>query len=163
VKSRYLYLIAISVIVIDQLTKSVAVDYLPFEYAKPIVGNFIYLTTIHNRGCAFGVLQSWVGPLILVTLAVIVYILALSRRKAPISTLVGIALGLQLGGAIGNLIDRVRLRYVIDFIGVGMWPVFNIADVAITVGILLLAYHLLFCEGRAKENRTSGTTETTKE
>lgn len=162
-KSRNLYSIAIAVIILDQVTKHLAVRHLPFEYAVPLVGNWVYLTTLHNRGAAFGVLQSSIGLLVLVTLAVIGYILVLSRRKTSISTLTGIALGLQLGGAVGNLIDRVRLRYVIDFIGVGIWPVFNIADAAITVGILLLMYHLLFCEGRATGNPASVSSDTTKE
>jgi signal peptidase II len=96
-----------------------------------------------NRGAAFGVLQNQNALFIVVSGIVIAVIIGSYKYSPTRSAWLNLALGLQLGGAIGNLIDRLRLGYVVDFLDVGVWPVFNVADSAIVIGVGILALHLL--------------------
>lgn len=139
-------LVAVLVLAIDQYTKALVVSNLTlYESWAPIpalVGRFdIHFVT--NTGAAFGLFQN--GSLIfaIVATAVSIVILVYSRFLPAGQWLVRLSLGLQLGGAVGNLIDRVRLGYVVDFIDVHFWPVFNIADSAVVCGVALLAFLLL--------------------
>lgn len=147
-KARYLYLIALAVVVLDQASKFAVISRLPFGSSVPVLDGIVYLTTVRNPGGAFGLFQSWALMLTVVTIAVCVAIVILVRRKVALPAIVGAALALQLGGAVGNLIDRARFHYVIDFVDLRVWPVFNVADSAITIGIVLLAYYLIFLERR---------------
>ncbi len=138
-------LVAAFVLVADQITKSLSVRFLVDqpEQSVPILGDFARLTYVSNRGAAFGILQDRTIFFVIVGLVVIGVILA-SYRYFPVTSVpLRLALGLQLGGAIGNLVDRVRFGYVVDFIDVAIWPVFNLADSAIVVGVGILAFHLL--------------------
>lgn len=149
-KARYLYLTALAIILIDQASKFAVMNRLPFGSSVPALDGIVYLTVVSNRGGAFGLFQSWAGMLTMITIAVCAAIIVLVRRKVALPPFAGIALALQLGGAVGNLIDRVRFHYVVDFIDLRVWPVFNVADSAITIGIVLIAYYLIFLErGRA--------------
>ena len=150
-RSRYFYLIALVVVIADQISKWAVAQHLPFGTSVPVLGGFAYLTPLRNPGGAFGLFQSSTGLLILVSAAVVVAIIILARRKKALPSMIGIALAFQLGGAVGNLADRIRFHYVYDFIDLRFWPVFNFADIAITVGILLLGYQLIFCEGRGSD------------
>ena len=130
----------------DQASKVWAVRTLPLYEPRELVHGFLGLVHVRNTGVAFSLLSNldhrWVHPfLILATVlamgAVLAYIAYLpSRGTAPVG------LGLILGGAIGNLIDRARLGYVVDFLDLYWrnhhWPTFNVADVGITVGVVLL-------------------------
>ena len=142
-KAKFLYIIALFVIALDQITKRLAETRLGLGVTERVFGRLLFLTDIHNRGGAFGIMQSGTGVLIFISLAVVFVILLSSRRNCYQSTLLTLALALQLGGATGNLIDRVRYGYVVDFIDLGWWPVFNVADAAITVGIFVLGYQLV--------------------
>ncbi len=109
---------------------------------------FFRLTHVQNTGAAFGLFHGQTLPLIVVASVgvVVLFLYAfLLRRRFPLldNWLVNSALGLVLGGTIGNLIDRLRFGYVTDFIDIGFWPAFNIADSAVTVGIIIFAYSLI--------------------
>ena len=109
---------------------------------------FFRITHVHNTGAAFGLFQGHSFTLTIVASAGIAVILLCALflyRRFPIldSMPSRLALGLILGGTIGNLIDRLRFGYVTDFIDIGIWPTFNIADSAITVGAILFAYSSL--------------------
>jgi signal peptidase II len=129
-------LVAIAVIVADQATKAIVRDDIgPFEQIRVLPG--IKLVHTENTGVAFSVLSGG-GPLV-----VIVAILALGALLAFFFThlgrrLVWLPTGLLLGGAAGNLIDRVRAGGVTDFIKLPHWPAFNVADIGVTVGVILL-------------------------
>ncbi len=136
---------AAAVVVLDQITKRLAEYYLlqrP-DHSISIAGELLRLTYVSNRGAAFGILQNQSILFVIVGIAVIGAILVSYRYFPKMSLLLNIALGLQLGGAIGNLMDRVRLGYVVDFVDVAIWPVFNVADSAIVLGVGVLAFHLL--------------------
>lgn len=136
----------------DQATKVWAVRNLPLFELREIVPGFFGLVHVKNTGVAFSLLSNldpgWVHPfLILATVlamgAVLAYIAYLPCRGAA-----PVGLGLILGGAIGNLIDRARLGYVVDFLDLYWrnhhWPTFNVADVGITVGVALLLFDMVF-------------------
>jgi signal peptidase II len=135
------------VVVADQITKRLAEGRLRDQRSFPIVDDILRLTYVENRGAAFGVLQDQTTFFVLVGILVIGVIAASYRYLPRSGFLLHLALGLQLGGAIGNLIDRVRQGYVVDFVDFGYranwWPVFNVADSAIVVGVALLALNAL--------------------
>jgi signal peptidase II len=136
-------LVAAAVVILDQATKAAVLAWLPEGGwpAEPIGGLFS-LVLVHNTGVAFGLLQGYSNVLLVLAL-VIVAVLAVSHHRFSGHYLViRIAVGLQIGGAIGNIIDRVRHGHVIDFFKVGIWPVFNVADSAVVIGVLLLAFEL---------------------
>ena len=140
---------ALVILVSDIVTKAIVYRTLPLG-GPPIEvwGDWLRWTYIHNAGAAFGLFQGNRYFFIAVSLvsALVILYLAASRRYRDRWT--PIALGMILGGAIGNLIDRIWLGVVIDFIDVGVgssrWPFFNIADSGISVGVTLLAIRLLF-------------------
>ena len=142
-----LFGLAAIVIVLDQLTKNWVLNNLrfqdpwnPIEWMAPIVT----LTRVHNTGAAFGMFPAAKTFFTIIPVVVIIAILLYYRRFPEGMWLVRIPLGLQLGGAIGNFIDRLRLGYVVDFVDFHFWPVFNVADSSLVVGSLLLAYIILF-------------------
>ena len=138
-----LFLITLSVIGLDQLSKHLIRANMEMGQSIPrecIVG-FHYTT---NTGGAFGL---FANQTFLLTMAAVIGIavLVLYLRYLPLrSTLLKVGLGLDLGGAIGNLIDRLCFGRVTDFIDIGAWPVFNVADSGIVVGTFLIAFYLLF-------------------
>ena len=115
-----------------------------YEINKPVnvVGDWFRIDFIHNRGGLFGILQGSAVIFAIVTIVVVLILVALEIGSGWRSWLVTITLGLLLGGAIGNFIDRIQLGYVVDFadIGIGSWRfyIFNLADAAVTVSILLM-------------------------
>jgi signal peptidase II len=126
------------VVILDQTTKAlIEVNLFPGED----VGVFgpVGLTLSHNSGVAFGLASGGGTRLVLVTalaLGVVGYLFS----RDPTRPGMWVAAGLLAGGAIGNLADRIRVDAVTDYIAIGSWPAFNLADVAVTVGVLLLAY-----------------------
>ena len=137
---------ALSVIALDRWTKQLAIDALLESGVRsiPLIGDIVKLTYVENRGAAFGVLQDQTAFFILVGVIVISVIIASYRYIPEPSWILNVCLGLQMGGAVGNLIDRIQVGYVVDFIDLTYWPVFNIADSAICVGVAGLAYSVLF-------------------
>ncbi len=139
--------VAAAVVIADQITKRLAEDRLRDQRSIPVVDDILRLTYVENRGAAFGVLQDQTTFFVLVGVLVIGVIAASYRYLPRSGFLLHLALGLQLGGAIGNLIDRMRQGYVVDFVDFGYranwWPVFNVADSAIVIGVALLALNAL--------------------
>jgi len=138
--------VAIVVLILDQVTKHLVVTRLGlYESWSPLsaLAGKVDIHYVTNTGAAFGLFQD--GNLFLIAVAVVVsaVILFYYRYVPDGKWLVRLSLGLQLAGAAGNLIDRIRLGYVIDFIDVHVWPVFNVADSSIVCGVILLALLLL--------------------
>jgi signal peptidase II len=149
---------AVAVIALDRWTKQLAIEHLLQSGARsvPLIGEYIRLTYVENRGAAFGVLQDQTAFFILVGLVVISVIVASYRYIPEPSWLLNVCLGLQMGGAVGNLIDRIQVGYVVDFVDLTFWPVFNVADSAICIGVAGLAYTVLFPPRRAIVERPAG-------
>ncbi len=138
-----LFLIAFSVVAVDQFSKYLVRTHMEWGESVPDEGP-LRITYTTNTGGAFGLFANQTFLLALAAVIAIAVLVLYLRYLPPGSRLLKIGLGLELGGAIGNLIDRVRLGEVTDFIDVGAWPVFNVADSAIVVGTFLIAYYLLF-------------------
>lgn len=131
-------LIAAFVVLIDQMAKDAVTATLGDGRVVSLPGGLVRLDYTRNTGAAFGIFPS--GGALFAGIAIIVgaTILAYAWKFSDASPLVGVALGLVLGGAVGNLVDRVHLGYVVDFIDLRWWPVFNLADSAIVLGVGLL-------------------------
>lgn len=148
-KALPLWLITPSVIGIDQLSKYLVRANMELGQSIPSEG-LVRLTYTTNTGGAFGLFANQTFLLALVAVIAITVLVLYLRYLPRGSTLLKVGLGLDLGGAIGNLVDRLRFGGVTDFMDVGAWPVFNLADSAIVVGTFLIAYYLLFAaRGRA--------------
>lgn len=144
---------ALAVIFLDQISKIVLVRIIPVYDNVPVIRGFFNLVHVRNRGIAFGMMNRPGGGfvfyfLIAATVGAIGLLIFWFRKLKDEDHGTVLGLSLILGGAIGNLIDRIRLGEVIDFLDFYMgsyhWPAFNVADSAITVGVLWLAIHMLF-------------------
>jgi signal peptidase II len=148
-----LALIAGIIVVLDQATKLLVVRYLPMFDAIPIIPGFFSITHIHNPGGAFGVFAGAGAGIrnfffLGVSFSALFLVSYFYRTTPPTHPFLSGAFALIFSGAVGNLIDRLRLREVIDFLDFYIngwhWPAFNVADSAITIGISICVYHLLF-------------------
>jgi signal peptidase II len=156
---KYLILSIISaiVLILDQATKIFIDRTMDLHSSITVVENFFNITYIRNKGAAFGFLAETSFRLpffILISIIAVVVIIGILRKLRPEQKLTAVSLSLIFAGALGNLIDRIRLGEVIDFIYVHWyehyWPAFNVADSAICVGVFLLALDMLLEERRRK-------------
>ena len=165
---RLFWIVGGPVIALDILTKLLAVRYLP-PHPLRILGDWLTLQLVFNPGAAFGIHVGTYSRWVFLVLAIVALIVlgSMVRHTRPGDYVRLIALGLVCGGAVGNLIDRIRSSSgVVDFIDVGIgvhrWPTFNVADSAVTVGAFVLAF-VLWMEGReeggAGRVEASGSTE----
>lgn len=139
-------LIALAIVIADQASKWLVTQHMSLGQSIPVVGGIFRLTYIHNPGAVFGLRLGGGGLHLAVAVVAMVLVGAMLWRLAPGERLARIALALVLGGAVGNVIDRLRLGVVIDFLDFGVgdvrWWIFNVADACVTTGagLLLLAY-----------------------
>jgi signal peptidase II len=146
-RNAVFFLAALLVVAADQLSKLWIRSNLAVGESLPETG-FFQLTHVQNTGSAFGLLKDQALPLTIVAfigIAVLLFFVLFMHRRFPfLATMPAkLALGLSLGGTVGNLIDRLNHGYVTDFIDVGRWPAFNIADSSVVVGAIFLAYLLI--------------------
>jgi signal peptidase II len=134
---------AFLVFVLDRLTKVIAVKSLVYGKPAAVIPNVFNLTLIFNTGSAFGMLKGMNFLFIIVSVTAISFILVYAARNKIRDKSVLIALGMVVGGAAGNLFDRIRMGSVIDFLDFRVWPVFNLADSFITLGVAILAWKIL--------------------
>mgnify|MGYP001561201341 CR=1 FL=1 len=132
-------IIVFIVLFLDQLTKFLVTKNLELNNSIPVIQGVFNLTLVHNRGAAFGIFKNQFYLFILSSVAAVILIYSILRKNKRNNSYT-FSLSLILGGAIGNLIDRVSLGYVVDFLDFRVWPVFNIADSAITIGAVSLGW-----------------------
>jgi signal peptidase II len=153
VKYLKLTFVAGLVIIIDQITKAVILSSMPLYSSMDVVPGFFSLTHIHNPGVAFGFMSnqssSFINIIFLFVISLAICLIFYFYINTPKRySLLSTGFALIFGGAIGNMIDRIRFGKVVDFldfyIGNFHWPAFNVADSAITVGIIIFLFHLLF-------------------
>ena len=142
----WLFVLPLAVVILDQFSKYIVVENMALGESIPIIEEVFHLTYILNPGAAFGMFAH--NRLFFIAIAVIVIgIIIWARREILASPWeVKAGCGLFLGGAIGNLIDRARQGLVIDFLDFRIWPVFNIADIGICIGVGLIIWNLLKTE-----------------
>lgn len=148
--------IVATIILVDQVTKEIIVREIGPDAGRrsiEIIPGFFNFTFVRNTGSAFGLFQGQSAILTVLAMGAIVFLAAYYFRQARHDSLVAIALALQLGGAVGNVIDRLRYGYVVDFLDFPRFPTFNVADSAITVGVVLLMYALIFRDYETSESR----------
>ena len=160
---RYHFLGAVGVFLADQATKWVITDRIVLHESITVIPGFFRLTHVVNRGAAFGLLSDseWnVAILILFSLVALAVVSTLLWRNSHRVSTTGFGLALILGGAVGNLWDRLFEGHVVDFLDFHLggyhWPAFNVADGAIVMGALLLVMEILFAKKPAEEKALSG-------
>jgi len=139
---------ACGIVALDRVTKILFSDMLNVGESIPVIKNIFHITLVHNTGIAFGLFKDQGIIFIIVpVVAVVLIALYLHRNKdhQDVDTLDIFSFSLILGGAMGNLIDRISFGHVIDFIDFRIWPVFNIADSAITIGITIVLLKTYRC------------------
>ncbi|MGJ7922469.1 signal peptidase II [Neobacillus sp. LXY-4] len=150
----FYYIIALFVIILDQMTKWLIVKNLEIGESIEMIENFLYITSHRNRGAAWGILQGQMWFFYVITVIVIIGIVFYIQKAVKGKWLLGVSLGLMLGGAIGNFIDRVFRKEVVDFINTYIFgydfPVFNIADSALVIGVILLMIQMLMEDRKLK-------------
>jgi len=145
--------VAAAVFALDRVTKSWVEQNIAVGTARPIAGDYVRIVHAQNTGAAFGLLPERTTLLSVLSVLAVLAIVYYYRRIASGSWLVSATLGMQLGGAFGNLLDRIAQGYVIDFVDVGIGDVrfwaFNVADSSIVVGIIVVTFALWYEERRA--------------
>lgn len=161
-KTAWLFIVAAIIVVLDQLTKIIVIENIPYGGVwSPWEWLTRYARIVHwsNTGVAFGMLQGmnpvFIGLAFLVSLGIIYYYPKIEKED----WLIRLALMMELGGAVGNLSDRIKYGHVIDFISVGNFPVWNIADACITVGVVILLIGVWMQEKREKTRQAKAAQE----
>ena len=139
--------VAAIVVVLDQLTKWLVVERMELFHESPVIANFFSLQFVYNPGAAFGMLANQQWLFILVAATAVGAMLWFLRHPEAQHPVLKVAMGLLMGGAVGNLIDRIRFGKVVDFL-LFYWrdyyfPNFNVADIAVTVGVGLFILHMM--------------------
>jgi signal peptidase II len=144
---HWLTLIAIgfAALLADQLTKQLVVSTMEQGESFDVIGP-LSIHHVHNSGIAFGIFSTWAGPVTLLTAIAILWMVGYFARSGARHPVLPIALGFLIGGSIGNLVDRIRLGHVTDFLDLTYWPAFNLADTFIVVGVAILMASLVAAE-----------------
>jgi len=137
--------VAVAALVADQLTKGIVSDHLALDDGVRVAGPFS-IHHVHNSGIAFGLFSSATPIVIVLTTLAVAWMLLFFARSGSRHPILPAALGLVIGGSTSNLIDRVRVGHVTDFLDFRYWPAFNLADSFIVVGVTILFAALLFSE-----------------
>ena len=151
---RLLHLLGIAFLTVflDQLTKWIVVSSLYLHESHTVVPRILSITRIHNTGIAFGLFPGMSDVLMIVTLVSIIVVFYFYLTLEHRNNWITVACGLIIGGAMGNLLDRFRLGYVVDFIYFSFWPAFNVADSSVSVGVGILMIGFFLAEREAKKN-----------
>jgi signal peptidase II len=148
-------MLPIGLVVFDQLLKVLMVAWIGPDadsHRVDVIGDAIAFEYVENRGAAFGIFGSATDTLAIISIAIVAVAVVMLWREHRQNPLAATAIALIVGGALGNLIDRIFRGFVVDFVAVGWWPRFNLADSAVTIGVLLLLWSMI------QEDRTHRTT-----
>jgi len=137
-------LLVLGVIVVDQLSKFYIQANMAPGMSVPVVQNVLHITYVLNPGAAFGILEYQTAFFIAIAIGMILTVIYVYPRIPNHYLLLRFGVGLMVGGAIGNVIDRIKTGYVVDFFDFRIWPVFNVADVAIVSGVGCIIFSMLY-------------------
>lgn len=155
---RY-YVLAFIVILFDQISKWLIVKNMKLSESIVVIKDFFSITSHRNSGAAWGILQNQMIFFYIITLIVVIGIIYYMQKYAKESRLLAIALGLLLGGAIGNFIDRIFRKEVVDFLDFKIinynYPIFNLADSALFIGVGILIIYVIIDETKNKKEKSS--------
>lgn len=151
------YVIALIIIGIDQLTKWIVIKTMELGEQITIIENFFYLTSHRNSGAAWGILQGQMMLFYIITIIVVIVLVYFMQKYAKNDKLLAISLSFILGGAIGNFIDRLIQQEVVDFFDFVIFgydfPIFNIADSALTIGVILCIIAMIIDEKKERKRK----------
>ncbi|MGN1401740.1 MAG: signal peptidase II [Bacillus sp. (in: firmicutes)] len=151
------YVIALAIILLDQFTKYLIIKTMELGESFTVIDNFLSITSHRNPGAAWGILAGQMWFFYTITVVVIIGLVFYIQKMGKAHPLFGTALAFMLGGAIGNFIDRLLYQEVVDFIDTNIFgynfPIFNVADSALTIGVILMMIFLLFEEKFLKERK----------
>ncbi len=142
-KTMLFFIISGAVVLFDQIAKMLVRHLLTEGRSVKVIGNLVYFTYVRNKGAAFGIFQGARWILALISFAMAIFML-FELKFFVDNNLLLVGSALLFGGIIGNLIDRVFMGYVTDFIDLRVWPVFNIADTCIDIGLLIILVYFVF-------------------
>ncbi len=145
--------VAVAAVVADQLTKYLVTAQLAYGESVHVAGP-LDLHHVRNPGIAFGLFSTLASVVMFLTVVAVLWMLAYFARTGARHPVLPVALGLLIGGSAGNLVDRVRLGHVTDFLDLGFWPAFNLADTFIVVGVVVLLAAALVADGKPPSRRT---------
>lgn len=144
-------MLALAVAALDQVTKAYMQANMTPGASVPVIPGVFHITYVLNPGAAFGILQHQTWFFVAVAFALFAAMVYFYPRIPPGYGLLRLGIALQVGGAAGNVVDRLKTGYVVDFFDFRIWPVFNVADMAIVGGVGLIVYSLLFPPGKKAE------------
>lgn len=162
---KYFFLIAALVILLDRISKWAVSATLPLHDSLTVIPGFFHITHVENTGAAFGLFAEstaqWkIGALVTFSLVALVIVTILLWKNSHSVSTMTVGLSLILGGAVGNLWDRVVAGHVVDFLDFHIsqyyWPAFNVADSAIVIGAILLVAEILFAKPSSEVVKSSG-------
>ena len=139
-----IWTLAVVIIIADQISKIFVVASMNLGESISILPGLFHITYSENPGAAFGIMAYRTNFFIIVTLILLVVIGVLMIKLGKEYRLLKVGLALQFGGAVGNFIDRLRTGYVVDFFDFAFWPIFNVADIAIVAGVIILIFYIIF-------------------
>lgn len=150
-------IITITIVFIDRITKLFFAELLDLGESIPVIRNILHMTLVHNTGIAFGFFKDQ-GVVFIVIPVIAIFLLIFNiyyyrQNDEVICRTYIIGFSLILAGAIGNLVDRIMYGYVIDFIDIRFWPVFNVADSAITIGAAIIAWKCFQLSAKKNQNQ----------
>lgn len=137
-------ILILGIVFCDQASKYYIQETMSLGMSLPVIADSLHITYILNRGAAFGILENQRVFFIAIAMVMILALIRFYRKIAGHHLLIRWGTALLAGGAAGNLIDRMRIGAVIDFIDFRVWPIFNVADIAIVCGVSMMMYALLF-------------------
>ena len=144
--------VAVAALVADQVTKQLVVARLDFGESVHVAGP-LAIHHVRNSGIAFGLFSTWASVVTVLTAVAVAWMLGYFAKTGARHPILPVALGLLIGGSVANLVDRVRLGHVTDFLDLGFWPAFNLADSFIVVGVTILLATLVSAERQPKLQR----------
>ncbi|MED3646151.1 signal peptidase II [Halalkalibacterium halodurans] len=153
------YIVALVIILLDQWTKWLVVRHMEIGESIPLIDSVLYLTSHRNKGAAFGILEGQMWLFYIITSIVVIGIVYYMEKEAKHDRVFATALALILGGAIGNFIDRIFRGEVVDFVNTYIFtynfPIFNVADSALCVGVGILFLKMIRDERKAKKEKNA--------
>jgi signal peptidase II len=144
--------VALSAVIADQLTKLIVVSQLELGESISLAAGFS-IHYVRNQGIAFGFFSGWASAVTILTAGAVLWMVVYFARAGARHPILPVALGLLIGGSLGNLIDRLRLGHVTDFIDPPYWPAFNLADTFIVAGVAILLAALISAERQPRVRR----------
>lgn len=137
-------LLALAIIVIDQLSKIYIQDHMVIGMSVPVIQDVFHITYILNPGAAFGLLEHQTAFFVVIAICMCLAAIYFYPQIPRDRQLLRFGMGLMVGGAIGNVIDRINTGYVVDFFDFRIWPIFNIADIGIVCGVGCIIFSIIY-------------------